>query len=88
MRSVLDTTARHLGAEFIPGNRNALVNAQRWDLADKGEPSVPGVTIPEPQCCEQKKQSLGEDPATAVKVTTSLLWSKSPLQLASLADAF
>lgn len=88
MRSVLDTTARHLGAEFIPGNRNALVNAQRWDLADKGEPSVPGVTIPGPQCCEQKKQSLGEDPATAVKVTTSLLWSKSPLQLASLADAF
>lgn len=36
----------------------------------------------------RRSKSLGEDPATSVKVTTSLLWSKSPLQLASLADAF
>lgn len=58
MSSVLDTTARYLGAEFILGNRNALANAQRWDLADKGEPPVADIIIPGPQCCEQKKQRV------------------------------
>lgn len=76
---VLDTTARSPVAEFMPGDGSALVNAQRWDLADKGELPVAGVIIPGPQCCEEKKQSLSEDPFTSVKVTVSLLWSKSPL---------
>lgn len=54
----LDTAAGHLGAEFMPGDRSASVNAQRWDLADKGELPVAGVIIPGPQCCEQKKQRV------------------------------